>query len=67
MKKKKNGETDVRTVSLQIPNKLYWAFKAKLAKDKAKVRQVLWAMLELYVQGGLSIEKGDEVHEADQK
>ena len=55
----------LRLMNVHVPEKLFQAYRKKLLRDRLTGRQVLTAMLELYVQGGFTIEK--ETDKTDKK
>lgn len=55
----------LKLMNVHVPEKLFQAYKKKLARDRLTGRQVLTAMLELYTQGGFTVEK--EKDQVDKK
>jgi len=55
----------LKVVSFHLRPELWKKFKVRLARDRATVRAVTTAMIELYVQGGFSVE--EEKDQADKK
>lgn len=47
----------LRPMCFHVPDKLYKAFKIKVARDRVTVGQVASAMIDLYARGGFTIEK----------
>lgn len=55
--KKRIKRLGLRMMCFHVPDKLYKAFKVKVARDRVTVGQVAAAMIELYSRGGFTVEK----------